>query len=512
MTGDLQKTIADELKLLYPDLKPYQVDRYAEKYVRGVVSELSKWHHNPRNDHFSVDSRELNRLCGRMADNSYLFAFMDRSDRTRLVDVRYRGNTGFYKQVVPSARYHEQLMDLIGNKMTESISPINKKMQDLSSDATDWVPVDLDSLTSFMAHTQERLAQADSSLKSAMLDDIAQARQITGMSQQRAGQWWFPEVYRSADSGRRYGLNNSLQRQNSRVRAAALGHCHRYDFKTNSYAVMTSLALNIDPNLRVGSILDFIQYRSQRREQIAAATGLPVSVIKQVFTAVGFGAEAQDNPHKALRRLIKSQSRFEALINNETFLWIQEDFQKVNDTIAGHFPEGDFEFLMGCQYHHLRDSGRRKSTNQRLAWIYQNVESYLLKTSVDHIQQHTGQRPLLCVHDCMYYRQPVPKSVLEDLMFQIREQFALVALEHTSIWPIGTQQRYDDLEQEWQREEQEHRARIQQEELAARGFQMPQWTGVKMPTQQQLDEQRWQQQRARIDSGPDVGDYEYELD
>lgn len=515
MTNQLEKIIADELRLLYPELKPYQVERYSQKYVNGVLEQLSRWSKNPRNECFSVDSRELNRLCGRMKDNAYLFPFMDRSERTRLVDVRYRGNTGFYKQVTISERYHDLVMDRLSHMIAPTPSQPSLRQQAIAEQATDWIPVNEDSITSFIVASQRRLAESglDKDLKQAIMDEVHAARRILGMSEIHEGGLCFPEVWRQADTGRRYGLNNSLQRQPQRVRHAALGPCHKYDFVTNSFAVMASLACQIDPTIKIGAVRDFMGNRTRMREFIARETGLPVSVIKEVFTAVGFGAESVDNPYKAVRSLIRSQAHYDRLVSNQHYQWIEEEFKHINSVISEHFPREDFEFLGGYRYQH-RDAttGRAKKDGRRLAWIYQNVESHLTRQAQELIHQATGQQPLMTVHDCLYYQQPIPASVLVDTQLALREQFEFVRLEHEAIWPIGTPERFAAIGDSWQQEELEHRARIQQEEHEAQGFRMPEFNSVRMPTHEQQAQSAWQQRRAEIEAGPDVGDYEYEYD
>ena len=151
-----------------------------------------------------------------------------------------------------------------------------------------------------------------------------------------------------------------------------------------------------------------------------------------------------------------------------------------------------------------------KSDSQKLAWIYQNAEAHITNWFIRIVREYTQQEPLLTVHDCVYYKQPIPSETLKDAQVIIREQFAHIKMAHTIINPIGTQERYDQLDALADGEEALHKQRIWEEEQLARGYKSTvaesqskkeiQFNHV----EHRIEQHRWNNQ-------PDFTEYEYEL-
>jgi hypothetical protein len=172
---------------------------------------------------------------------------------------------------------------------------------------------------------------------------------------------------------------------------------------------------------------------------------------------------------------LPSDDAYNRLIRQTEFRYITEELAKINQVILNCDDfTGDFVGAGGYTYTStITDSQgrhRKKTDSQRLAWIYQNFEAQITREFVDIIRTASGQEPLTTVHDCVYYAQPVPASVLVDAQVLLRDLYEFVRIEHTPIWPISTDTGFTDRFQETDDQIQEHRQHIVDEENLATGY------------------------------------------
>lgn len=257
------------------------------------------------------------------------------------------------------------------------------------------------------------------------------------------------------------------------MRHAALGECHKYDFKASSYALLTSLAVQIDPTLHVAAIKDYIRHRTHIRARVAKAVGISEVWAKAVFTAIGFGAELRDNPHNAIRAKL-GHDKYNLLVGNTEFAMIATQLKAVSKTIDKAFPNTGFEFF-GADYSPLDPhTGSRRTKNQKLAWIYQRMESEALRMFVDL----ADEQPLLVAHDCAYFKSKLPASKTQDIAFQLSRQFELLRFEHEKVIPIYAAEDVGHLDALIRADLASHAARIQEEERLAAPYRSPSLAGT----------------------------------
>lgn len=253
------------------------------------------------------------------------------------------------------------------------------------------------------------------------------------------------------------------------VRHAALGRCHRYDFKAASYALMTSLALQLDPTIKVDVLKDYIKNRSPIRKRIAKDIGISEEWMKSIFTSIGFGAALKDNPFNSIRGML-GQEKYHKLICNFEFLSIKHQLDQVSDTIHKHgtFPYTGF-VLLGRTYTQINPKdGKKRTKNQKLAWIYQCLESHALGLFVGMVP--TGYKIKLMVHDCLYLEQPLPAHHLADIKWKLSQTYLLLNFEHEAIVPIHAEGFVGRAEREMRQREREHSQHIAVEHLAAQDY------------------------------------------
>jgi hypothetical protein len=473
----IEKIIADELKQLYPDIKHNLADRYANKYVGAVLKELRQSLLRPENERveeLSFSSKQVNEDCGRLTYNNqkvYLFPFMSKHTSTSLVIERFKGQQGKYKRVILNEKYKEMIMNEL---MNTPVKLSAKEQQAIDENYNVAIPVDLDSFNNFIEATKQNLLVANEKEYVAKLQsNIIMAQALLGNMEEIDGQTYIKEVWNTSDTGRRYGKHNSLQRINKEVRHAVLGPCYKYDGKAHSFAVMASLAKYLNPDVKIAAIEDYVKYRETYRRRIAKEIGVHENVIKEVFTSMGFGARTVDNPYNSIRQVFYSQAKYDALVNNQTFKYIAEDLEKINEVVLTHFDQLDFDGFNGYRFIGKdAETNRRKSKSKRLAWIYQNAEAMLTGLFIERVRELTGMEPLMTVHDCVYYKQRIPTMTLQDVHDFIRNvnNFCYVEFEKEQVWPITTQQTFDDRFAEQEQAEQEHKQRIYEEERAAKEY------------------------------------------
>jgi hypothetical protein len=276
------------------------------------------------------------------------------------------------------------------------------------------------------------------------------------------------ERWEMADCGRIYGHGYSLQRMTKEVRHAALGECHKYDFKACAYAIMASVAHAVNPALKIATVLDYVKNRAKIRARIAAEVGIGEDVVKTVFTALGFGAKLLNNTHNAIRKELGAATRkqqtelvdeeiynyrlgeeeYLRLTSNETFKNIYEEMQLINATVLG-FYEGDDFVIDGNAYvpfykckvatkkRKVGDLVRRNDA-KKLGWLYQALEAMAMKQFAELAQQE----PLLTTHDCIYFKHKLNAEQVKDITWQLQQTFAYLRFEYEPIRPIATDEYY----------------------------------------------------------------------
>ena len=515
LTMRLRDRLFSEIQKHYGDgIKTYQIDRLLDHYLPCVLIEINESITRPENPNgelslslLALDAIGIIRYQGRRYK---LQRFMNLIPETRLFDVVFSGNIGKYSRVVLNPSYQDdimkELLDLNGGIPT----PAEKKI--LLARANHRIPIDQVSLNNFIIQADHRARTASGGLLLKIVRDLKRARTLNDYIECVKGQYYLSEYRQPSDSGREYGHGLSVQNLSRELRHAVLGVCHQYDFQAHSFAVMASLARAINPELSVAQITDYIRYRQPIRQRIARDVGVTEAQIKGIFTSLGFGARPVNNPYNSIRKILPDDASYQRLLAQQEFLYITQELEQINATILNYWGfQGAVEFN-GYTFTETETgpSGRqvKKSDNQRLAWIYQNLEAQLTRKFIEIIRERTGLEPLTTVHDCIYYRQQIPASALVDVQVILRESLEYVRVEHTAIWPLTTAAGYSDRLSDQAQWEQEHQERIRQSELEARGYVSP----VAQTLTVQQSPGRTQSVIQDLESGPDYTEYTYEYD
>ena len=205
------------------------------------------------------------------------------------------------------------------------------------------------------------------------------------------------------------------------------------------------------------------------RIRIAKAVGISEDWIKTIFTSLGFGAEVKDNPFNSIRKMV-GKEKFSLLVANQEFAYIKHDLDMVRDTILTSDVFKKNDFVIGDNTYAELDikTGRKRTKNQKMAWIYQACERMALEIVINKMPKNFTM--LLPVHDGIYIKQRLPSHVVLDLKDHIGQLFALLDFEQEIIIPIHAEQDHYKLTAAIDDEAAAHKQRMAAAELAARGY------------------------------------------
>jgi hypothetical protein len=461
----------------HPTLKRFQVQDYVNRYVDGVMQEIAFRFANITSEdidaaEFSFAVDKVNREIGQASlDGKRLrvWTLMQLHTETSLVLVTYEGNsiTNRVSKVTLNPRYKKEILtELVTNNFTLT----NAHVETTKEAPNFSIPIDMDALDSYIKNTEQILPTAKTgNYKEKLIRNLLAARRIKVKAEvQDDGTYLVHEYWTQIDSGRIHGHGFSLQLAPKEVRHAALGRCSKIDFKASSYAILTSIAIEINPQLKVDALKSYIKYRAPIRTRIAKKVGVSEDWIKTVFTSLGFGAEVKDNPYNTIRNKL-GKEKFNILVANQEFASIKHELDLVRSTILKSAQFSGDEFPLGKYTYKHTDSKTelKRNKNQKMAWIFQAIERMALEIVINKMPKNFTM--LLPVHDCLYVKQRLPSHVLLELKDELRQLVPLLDFEQELIIPIHAAEDHAKFNLAIEAEESAHKQRIYQEEIQARG-------------------------------------------
>lgn len=471
----MREKLINALQARLPDVRINLIERYVDKYINAVMQEIT--HQYPKMTAEDIEAGEMNfaadkvtNAAGRAKINGisrYIVSLMHEDPKTSLVIDRYVGNSISKRisRVCININFKKEIMDRIQEVPVElDVAYLDTILEK----ANVRVPVDPNSLRSYIEHTTLSLPKCPAGEYRKKLEfNLKCAERLLAQVEQDAVGYYVCEYWEEISSGRIHGHGLSLQCISKEIRHAALGYCYQYDFKAASYALMTSMAMELDPSIKVAALKNYIVNRSTIRKRIATDVGISEEWMKGVFTSLGFGAELKDNPFSTIRRKLGSE-KYQKLLSNSEFMQIADQLRVVSNTICNHVGKGDFEWL-GSEYTEINPKdGKKRTKNQLLAWIYQRMESDAMNLMLGLIPD--GYRVLLTVHDGVYLDKPLPSGVVVDIKIKLRQRYSLLDFAGSHISPIHAPAYVSDTAKAYEHEQLLHRARLEEEERLAEEY------------------------------------------
>jgi hypothetical protein len=474
MKQELQKY----LEINNPGLKDYQIINCVNSYVTAVMQQIAVQFAIITSEDiaagefsFAVDT--ASKQAGQATLNGKrirVYTMMQEQPNTSLVIERYKGNS--YSGRISKVTFNPKYKKLIYKELMANDYLTNDiYLDNLAVKANFKIPIDMSALDSYIKNTQQMLERAKNQNHIDTLSrNFLAAKQIKQHATAKSdGTYYVKEFWDEIDSGRAHGHGLSLQRVSKVVRHAALGRCTKIDFKASSYAILTSVALAINPNLKVEALKAYIKYRTTVRNRIAKKIGISEDWMKTIFTAMGFGAELKDNTYNSIRKKI-GKEKYNVLVVNQEFAYIKQALDDVRKTILTCDKFKGDAFSIGSYTYSSIDpkTQKKRSKNQKLAWIYQALERFALDFVLSKVPDQYDV--LLPVHDCLYIKQTLPSQVMLDLKSDLKEIFELLDFEQEIVIPIHAPEDHNKVEESIAAEVAEHRKRVEQEERAAKGY------------------------------------------
>ena len=347
----------------------------------------------------------------------------------------------------------------------------------------DPIQVDARSLESYIVWLTTEATKLTKDKKAAA---IRQARIVLGSS--KAFNGWYLQRKKPSEFGRMYYEGVSVQNVNKELRRAMLGNCWEYDIRSSviawkmGFAQQYLAAAGLDGDVRRNfpATLNYLEDKADFMRTVClyvfddrskGAGEFHMKLLKQAFTAISFGARLastgwQDglgnwnNP--ALVNILKNTEERNRFFNDRSVRAFIKEQNTLDEYLFKQFKTQHPELVkLPCLLTH---SGRL-SKAKVLAYLYQHGETQVMDI-VRATAAANDRKPIANVHDAIFFKRRLGAELKAEIEWQMRSQtgnpyWHLTAKELTRYEP-----RYFDA----RLEESAHRARIEQEQVLAQGY------------------------------------------
>ena len=347
----------------------------------------------------------------------------------------------------------------------------------------DWVPVDVESVKAYVywLETESNLIQGPKK-------DLAlrQSLSILGIASVTKG--YYLQRKKPSPFGRTYYEGVSVQNVNKELRRAMLGNCWEYDIRSSvvawkmGYARGYIAASGLDQDLKKSfpSTLLYLEHKADFMATVSHYVFLESSpvprdlrpkLLKRAFTAISFGArqtakgwlDASGNwTNPALVDILQNSEDRTRFLSDVTVKQFIKEQNALDDYLYDLFKKFRPDLLLE---RYLQTESGRPSKAKVLAYLYQHGETQVM----DIVRQAAlakGLVPIANVHDAIFFKRRLGAEFKNAIEWQMREQTG------NPYWHLTPKQieRYTPRSLNAERELSEHKKRIEQEELLAKGY------------------------------------------
>jgi hypothetical protein len=347
----------------------------------------------------------------------------------------------------------------------------------------DWVPVDVESVKAYVywLETESNLIQGPKK-------DLAlrQSLSILGIASVTKG--YYLQRKKPSPFGRTYYEGTSVQNVNKELRRAMLGNCWEYDIRSSvvawkmGYARSYLAASGLDQDLKKSfpSTLLYLEHKADFMATVSHYVFLESSpvpkdlrpkLLKRAFTAISFGArqtakgwlDASGNwTNPALVDILQNSEDRTRFLSDVTVKQFIKEQNALDDYLYDLFKKFRPDLLLE---RYLQTESGRPSKAKVLAYLYQHGETQVM----DIVRQAAlakGLVPIANVHDAIFFKRRLGAEFKNAIEWQMREQTG------NPYWHLTPKQieRYTPRSLNAERDLSEHKKRIEQEELLAKGY------------------------------------------
>ena len=344
----------------------------------------------------------------------------------------------------------------------------------------DLLPVDMDSVKSYIVWLSTEAEFINLQKKNQAL---RQARIILAIASVMNSNYL--QRKKPSDFGRLYYEGVSVQNINKELRRAVLGNCWEYDIRSSVVAWKMGWAKDYlqthqpsgDLRRVFSATLNFLEDKTDFMGTVQYFTfdktspvpkELQPKLLKQVFTAISFGARANtqgwqndsggwSNP--ALVDIIKNKADRNRFLADQTVQAFIREQGLLDDYLYERVKEQRRDLLVKP---FLQTASGRPSKPKILAYLYQHDETEIMNV-VCAVAEKYNRAPIARVHDAIFFKR--------KLGVDLRHEMELCMQEHSNnpYWRLSHKQleRYEPRYLDLKAEQEAHEERIRLETIRA---------------------------------------------
>ncbi len=511
----VNQTVYAVLQQEFP--KPYNARRALNKYVKVLEKLLFlslQWGLTPEQrklSMFPVSLKKLRNSGGQIGPNKITLHKWLNDNNLALVQKVDEGSNlkGKLSEVklTPLATMTNTLQikeDILNDQTSDQEIDIYLRGSDASNQALcellypdfkfDWtdagllavfdpMPVDVESLKNYVVwlNTEAKYLTRDQKAHA-----LRQARIVLAVAQVFNG--LYLQRKKSSEFGRKYYEGVSVQNVNKELRRAMLGNCWEYDIRSSVIAWKMGFArdclkaLGSEQSVReeFSATTCFLENKNDFMSTVryfTFAASSPVldkdyqaKSLKEALTAISFGARLTSHgwqnsngewTNPALVEIIKNPDDRKRFLANSTVRAFIKEQNMLDDYLFGQVKIQHPELLSMSV---LQTHSGRSSKAKVLAYLYQHAETAVMDV-VREVAHAKGRTPIANVHDAIFFEHRLGLDLKCEIEYQMQERTG------NPYWHLTPKElkRYEPRLLDVKREEQAHRARIAQEEAAAKG-------------------------------------------
>jgi hypothetical protein len=315
---------------------------------------------------------------------------------------------------------------------------------------------------------------------------IRQARIVLGSS--KAFNGWYLQRKKPSEFGRMYYEGVSVQNVNKELRRAMLGNCWEYDIRSSIIAwkmgfaqqYLAAAGLDGDVGRTFPATLNYLEDKADFMRTVrlyvfddhSKESGeFHMKLLKQAFTAMSFGARLastgwQDGSghwnNPALVNILKNTKERNRFFNDRSVRAFIKEQNTLDEYLFKQFKTQQPELVkLPCLLTH---SGRL-SKAKVLAYLYQHGETQVMEI-VRASAAANERKPIANVHDAIFFKRRLGAELKAEIEWQMRSQTG------NPYWHLTAKEltRYEPRYLDARLEESAHRARIEQEQALAQGY------------------------------------------
>ena len=471
----------------FPDLSPAKADKLWERYLTVLSQYTFKQYLSLSN------GTAINFPYGKARDECSTFNY---KKKRYSVWAEFGEGVGFIQLVRKGSNLTHQNSEIIITNTkqfqffvdTKDANEILNIYYGDIDDTTefDYVPIDMLSLEHYIRSTEREVQDKNQpqALINTLEKNLLKAKTIEIIATHFNNE--LPQRISSSHYGRRYYKGINLQNCHKTLRHACLGNCFEYDLKAAVYAIKLMLAKDIfdkvddtDYNFKdfFPRTKEYMEQKDFIRETLAEIlTNIHpdnrVKLVKQVITAVGFGATASSPSWSgsAIADIIRNKQNRIDLLNNQ---WLAEFINEQKDltNFIVDYYLADKQFINS-----IKDMGKMKVGNQYnkkqvMSYIFQTLEYQIMNEIAEHIGKNYGLNPddmiQLRVHDAIYTKKEISAEDLREIKLTLEQFSEYLVLEHNK--KKDRHRKFKDLLPNDQ-EIIDHKIHIKQEENLAKNY------------------------------------------